>query len=131
MDRARAQATDEPIDPFAAMFGKHVRGLRKARRMTQERLAEISGLSGDTIRRLEHGSFSPSLSTLNKISRGLALSLGTMFDSFQLCEVEPMREILDLLRTRTPREVTLAIRVLRALFDSLDAGEHPCPNEGG
>jgi transcriptional regulator with XRE-family HTH domain len=99
--------------------------------MTQERLAEISGLSGDTIRRLEHGSFSPSLSTLTKISRGLALSLGTMFDSFQLCEVEPMREILDLLRTRTPREVTLAIRVLRALFDSLDAGEHPCPHEGG
>ncbi|HLT35877.1 MAG TPA: helix-turn-helix transcriptional regulator, partial [Enhygromyxa sp.] len=45
-------------------FGRHVRSLRRARGMTQEVLAQRSGLSADTIRRLEHGSFSPSLETL-------------------------------------------------------------------
>lgn len=98
--------------------------------MTQERLADLSKLSADTIRRLEHGAFSPSLTTLNKVSRGLKLSLGSMFDSFQLRELDPMREVLDLLRTRTPREVTLAIRVLRSLFDGLDAHKPPSAREG-
>ena len=48
-------------------FGRHIRSLRKARGMTQERLAEKCGVAVDTIRRLETGSFSPSLDTLTKV----------------------------------------------------------------
>ncbi|HLT36771.1 MAG TPA: helix-turn-helix transcriptional regulator, partial [Enhygromyxa sp.] len=59
-------------------FGRHVRSLRRARGMTQEVLAQRSGLSADTIRRLEHGSFSPSLETLRKLCHGLDLMLSTL-----------------------------------------------------
>jgi transcriptional regulator with XRE-family HTH domain len=38
-------------------FGEHVRLLREARGLTQDALAQRSGLSADTIRRIEHDSF--------------------------------------------------------------------------
>jgi transcriptional regulator with XRE-family HTH domain len=101
-------------------FGRHVRSLRRARGMTQEVLAERSGLSADTIRRLEHGSFSPSLETLRKLCIGLDLMLSTLFESFELGARNESRELADLLATRTPRELVMATRVLRALFDELD-----------
>jgi transcriptional regulator with XRE-family HTH domain len=89
--------------------------------MTQDVLAERSGLSADTIRRLEHGSFSPSLETLRKLCVGLDLQLSTLFESFDLGARNEGRELADLLALRTPRELVLATRVLRALFDELDA----------
>jgi transcriptional regulator with XRE-family HTH domain len=88
--------------------------------MTQEVLAERCGLSADTIRRLEHGSFSPSLDTLRKLCGGLDLMLSTLFESYELGERNEARELIDLLATRGPRELVLAIKVLRALFDELD-----------
>jgi transcriptional regulator with XRE-family HTH domain len=101
-------------------FGRHVRSLRRARGMTQEVLAERCGLSADTIRRLEHGSFSPSLDTLRKLCGGLDLMLSTLFESYELGARNEARELIDLLATRGPRELVLATRVLRALFDELD-----------
>jgi transcriptional regulator with XRE-family HTH domain len=88
--------------------------------MTQEVLAERCGLSADTIRRLEHGSFSPSLDTLRKLCGGLDLMLSTLFESYELGARNEARELIDLLATRGPRELVLATRVLRALFDELD-----------
>jgi transcriptional regulator with XRE-family HTH domain len=101
-------------------FGRHVRSLRRARGMTQEVLADRSALSADTIRRLEHGSFSPSLDTLRKLCVGLDLMLSTLFESYELGARNEARELIDLLATRTPRELALATRVLRSLFDELD-----------
>lgn len=98
-------------------FGSHVRSLRRARGMTQELLAERSQLSADTIRRLEHGSFSPSLETLRKLCMGLDLMLSTLFESFDVGDRNHARELLDLLSGRSPRELMLAMRVLRALFE--------------
>lgn len=101
-------------------FGRHVRSLRRARGLTQEQLAERSGLSTDTIRRLEHGSFSPSLDTLRKLCAGLDLQLHTLFESFELGDRDVTRELRDLILTRRPREIRLACKLLRALFDELD-----------
>lgn len=102
-------------------FGGHVRSLRRARGQTQEVLAERSGLSADTIRRLEHGSFSPSLETLRKLCVGLDLMMSTLFESFELGTRNESRELADLLAGRSPRELVLVTRVLRTLFTELDA----------
>jgi transcriptional regulator with XRE-family HTH domain len=101
-------------------FGKHIRSLRRARGLTQEVLAERSGLSPDTIRRLEQGSFSPSLETLRKLCIGLDLLLSTLFEAFELGARSEQRELVDLLGSRSPRELTMATRVLRVLFAELD-----------
>jgi len=88
--------------------------------VTQDRLAERCELAPDTIRRLEHGAFSPSLDTLTKLCVGLQISRSTLFESFELGERDPTREIVDLLFMRTRREVEIGLRLLRTLFDDLD-----------
>ncbi len=60
-------------------FGAHVRSLRTSRSLTQESLAESSGLSVDSIRRIERGTFSPTLDTLAKLARGLGMTLSALF----------------------------------------------------
>src|SRR5690606_6371367 len=102
-------------------FGRHVRSLRRARGQTQDQLAERSALSADTIRRLEHGSFSPSLETLRKLCTGLDLQLSTLFEAFELGARSESRELVDLLAFRSQRELIMATRMLRALFEELDA----------
>jgi transcriptional regulator with XRE-family HTH domain len=101
-------------------FGRHIRSLRRARGLTQELLAERSGLSPDTIRRLEQASFSPSLDTLIKLCAGLDIKLSTLFEAYELGVRNESRELLDLIATRSPRELVLAMRVLQTLFNELD-----------
>jgi transcriptional regulator with XRE-family HTH domain len=114
---------DRPVSPptTGRRFGSHVRSLRRARGLTQEELAERSKLSPDTIRRLEAGSFSPSLQTLSKLCLGLDLMLSSLFESYELGERNESRELVDLLATRSARELVLATRVLRAMFAEMDA----------
>ena len=97
-------------------LAKHVRHLRNARELTQEQLAQRSGLSVDAIRDVEIGSFSPSLSTLAKLASGLSVSLSTFFHGVEDGERDLTRELCDFLSTRSRSEVTLALRVMQALF---------------
>ncbi len=98
-------------------FGDHMRRLRTSRRLTQEKLAERSDLSVDAIRRIERGSFSPSLETLAKLSVGLNVSLRTLFHNFERERPDHVAEICDFLSRRSGREVQLAWRVLQAMFE--------------
>ncbi|WP_426755790.1 helix-turn-helix domain-containing protein [Myxococcus sp. Y35] len=98
-------------------FGDHVRKLRTSRELTQEALAERSDLSVDAIRRIERGSFSPSLDTLGKLARGLDVSLKTLFQSFERERSNAVAEICDYLSLRSGREVELAWRVIQAMFE--------------
>lgn len=54
-------------------LGERVRELRERRGFTQERLAEGSGLSPDTVGRLERGDFSPTFDTMCKLAEGLSV----------------------------------------------------------
>ena len=113
--------TPLPLSLSNRAFGRHVRSLRKARGLTQEGLAEQSGVAVDTVRRLEAGSFSPSLDTLTKIGNGLNLRLSTMFESCELGMRQTPRELTDLLASRSPKDLDVASQFLRSLFDALDA----------
>lgn len=58
--------------------------------------------------------------------------LSTLFESYELGARNEARELIDLLATRSPRELVLATRVLRALFAELDGialapGPEPTP----
>jgi transcriptional regulator with XRE-family HTH domain len=123
MGRAsRSRSDDEHDDDKPTMdpFGSHVRQLRRSRGMTQEVLAEACGLSADTIRRLEHGEFSPSLHTLTKLCGGLNISRATLFVSFEEMDGSRAREIADCLSSRSAADCELGFRVLRSLFEHLD-----------
>lgn len=102
-------------------FGKHVRSLRRARGLTQEQLAKRAVISADTVRRIEHGSFSASIDTIRKLCSGLGLSPATLFESFELGRSDERKELLDLISSRSEADVALVTRVVRALLDGLDA----------
>lgn len=106
--------------PTQSIFGRHVRSLRRARGMTQEVLAEHCGISGDTIRRIELGTMSPGLDTLTKLCNGLGMMRSTLFQSLEE-ERNVDREIADLLYLRSPAERELGLRMLRALFETINA----------
>ena len=94
-----------------------------ARGWTQESLAEKSGLSVDTVRRLEKGAFSPGLDTLRKLCGGLDLQLSTLFESYDLNASARMREIVDLVGSRSDRDLEFGLDLLRAAYARLDARE--------
>lgn len=105
-------------------FGAHVKRLREVRRLTQEQLAQRSGLASDTIRRLEHQDFSPSLRTLRKVCKGLNLSVGALFLSFELEGIPvELQRIIGLLSGRSRPMLRLIERVLVELLDELDQDE--------
>ena len=85
-------------------LGRHVHSCRKARGLTQEGLAERSGLAVDTIRRLEHDSFSPSLDTLIKLCGGFDLSLATFFEGYEPGRRNRSREFAEVIDCLTPEE---------------------------
>jgi transcriptional regulator with XRE-family HTH domain len=109
------------MSDYAREFGKHVRSLRRARGVTQDALAQRSGLSADTIRRIEHGSFSASIDTIRKLCSGLGVAPSTLFESFELGRTDERRELFDMIASRSNDEIGLITRVVRALLDELDA----------
>ena len=57
----------------AAAFGKRLRALRKAKKLSQQRLATEAEVALVTIKRLEIAATSPSLDVLISISRALGI----------------------------------------------------------
>ena len=94
-------------------FGQQIRSLRRARGLTQERLAERSDLSTDAIRRIEAGRLSPTLATIGKLATGLQLSLSTLFAGVERPARPLAAEIADYLSDRSTKDCELAWRVVR------------------
>lgn len=92
---------------------------------TREGLAERSGLSVDTIRRIEAGESSPSLDTLEKLCQGLGMSLQTLFCVLESGERNLVAEVCDLIAQRPPDEVHRLRRVFCALFENEAAAGEP------
>lgn len=66
-------------DKHLAAFGKRVAALRQQRNLTQEQLAERTGLAADSIGAIEQGRRWARLTTLHKIAKGLKISIDELF----------------------------------------------------
>ena len=114
-------------DPAPEPFGEYARLLREVRGLTQEALALRCGLSTDTIRRLEHGEFSPSLRTLRKFAKGLELSVRDLFEGFDPVTDEAgdakrqqTRELDALVRGRDQRTIARLVELARVFLRAVD-----------
>ena len=63
-----------------AVFGKNLRRLRKARKLSMEKLANIAEIELSQIARIETGKTNPKLSTILIIARALEISPKDLFD---------------------------------------------------
>jgi transcriptional regulator with XRE-family HTH domain len=62
-------------------FGHHLRQLRRARKLTQEALADYAEISRPTVQRIEKGQAAPTLEVLLSISSVLKVSLCELVDA--------------------------------------------------
>jgi transcriptional regulator with XRE-family HTH domain len=60
--------------------GKQLRAMRKARRLSIRNLAEVSGLSVNTLSLIENGRTSPSVNTLSQLAQSLKVPITAFFD---------------------------------------------------
>lgn len=61
-------------------FGKRLRSLREQQGLTQEQLAELSGLSDRQIRNYESGRQAPQFDNLEKLRKALDIPIRDLFD---------------------------------------------------
>jgi transcriptional regulator with XRE-family HTH domain len=103
-------------------FGKRLRAWRERVGLTQELLVAKSGLSADTCRRAEKGSFSPSLRTLIKIAAGLGIPVHVLLRDGG----DEADDLADCIRALPEREFRIAcamVRVLSRLGSGQPSGE--------
>lgn len=107
--------------PTSRRFGRYLRELRTARKLTQVELARTCRLAADSVSRIESGRFSPSLDTLVKLSKGLRIDLDGLFSGFVQDDVAGAFELIALARSLTPAERRVGLRILVVLAGLLGA----------
>jgi transcriptional regulator with XRE-family HTH domain len=65
------------------IFGKLIQQERKAKKISQEKLAKITGLDRTFISLIENGKRSPTLSTILKITSALEIAPSELFSKFE------------------------------------------------
>jgi transcriptional regulator with XRE-family HTH domain len=83
---------DQPeVAAEAELFGKRVRELRLAAGWTQEKLAEVAGITTTYTSDLERGTKVPSLTIVLRISRAFRISVAELLRDFTVEAVRRMR----------------------------------------
>ena len=65
-------------EPILVLFGNNVREIRKMRNLSQEKLAELSGLHRTYIGMIERAEKNISLSNIQRIAHALNVSIETL-----------------------------------------------------
>jgi ribosome-binding protein aMBF1 (putative translation factor) len=83
--RASIPCSDAGVstDALTKRLGAAIRSLRRARKLSQERLAIASGTARPCLSRIERGLAIPTLSTLGKISSALGIELVDLFATIE------------------------------------------------
>lgn len=83
------------MDSVQDLFGKKIKAIRRARDITQEKLADLSGLSLQYIGEIERGRRNPSLTSIEQLSKALDIPMAELFslEEFRLAP-EELRAIL-------------------------------------
>lgn len=61
-------------------FGRRLRQIRRLKNLTQEQLAEVTGISVEFVSNIERGINAPSFDTLEKLAEVLNVSYVDLFD---------------------------------------------------
>ena len=67
---------------FGVYFGKHLRKVREAKNISQEKLSLDAGFYHTYVNKMEQGHYSPSLHTIWRLAHALGLTLADFFKKF-------------------------------------------------
>lgn len=94
-------------------IGQRIKEARKERKFTQERFAELCGLSTDYIGKIERGKQLPTLKTMHHIARILNTTLSHLLD-FDI-KTRSVHEAQQLLNNQSPETIQQVIQVIKVL----------------
>jgi len=103
--------------------GERIRQFRLLRGLSQEALAERSGLHATQVQRIEQGKLNPRLTTLLALAQGLGIPLGHLFADPVESGSQPLKDLDSLLAGRSPAERDLVFELTRTLLNHLPRGE--------
>jgi len=106
------------------LVGERIRNLRKAKRWTQEQLAEAASLHYSYIGGVERGDRNISLETLEKIISALSVPPTELFnfdDSTDETRRAAIDEILTLITSRKTSEIEMISKINKEIFAAIDA----------
>lgn len=106
-----------------------IRTIRKRRGLTQEKLAEKIGRTGDAVSQLERALSLPSFSTLEQLASALDVPVRDFFDIDKGEEAGPHRSklmavLLDICRNMSDRDLQVAVQVLEVIGPSKRPGRN-------
>jgi len=73
-------------------LGMRIRHYRKAQKITQEQLAEISGLHPTYVGQLERGEKNATIESIYKIALGLNISISKLFEDMEAIDNNPQSD---------------------------------------
>jgi len=96
-------------------LGLRIKELRKSKKITQEKLAEMIGVDFGYISKLELGQNYPSIPTLDKISHALNTDLSEFFTHSNDSEINVESEIFKIMSKFTSEEKKLLYRIAKSI----------------
>jgi len=119
--RERPAASHADDKHIKRELGLRLQKLRESQRLTQQDMAELTGMTVEGVGRIERAVQEPRLTTLYRLSRGLRLTLAALLDFDRLPaptthrdDVEAVARFLD---DQTPSRVAKARAILELIFD--------------
>lgn len=105
------------MNSLKKLLGQRIKEVRKSRGLTQPALAEMVNVDAKYISRIETGSSSPSLDTLENISIALDIEVKELFDFAHLKGKEELiARIPQLLNKLNTNDVRLAYRLINDII---------------
>lgn len=98
------------------LFGKRLKDLRKARKYTQEQLAEIIDLDPKQICRIENGACFTTFETLEKIAKVFQVDIHELFRyEHKLPKDALIKEINEILTSASDKNIELIYKIIKTI----------------
>lgn len=102
-------------------IGQRIRKIRKARRLTQEQLAEQIGVSVTHMSHIETANTKLSLPVLAAIASALDVQIDALvYDQPQDCVSTALKDVSEVLESCTAKEARMIADMVRVLKQSID-----------
>ncbi|GGF95663.1 transcriptional regulator [Paenibacillus albidus] len=109
---------EESKSDIVRKIGERIRRMRKEKHLSQEQLAELSGLHTNYVGQVERGEKNVTLETLEKVVLGLGISLEELFRYVgPMEEKDALGEIMELLVDRSVEDQRMALSLLKTVID--------------
>lgn len=109
---------DESKSELVKRIGERIRRLRKEKSLSQEQLAELSGLHTNYVGQVERGEKNLTLETLEKMVLGLNISLEELFQYIgPMDKKDILGQIVELLVERPVEDQRMALSLLKSVID--------------